>query len=188
MTNFEDVDWSNLPKPEDDGAARHLKGGRLPSIALKATNGTMVKLSALGGLSVVYAYPMTGRPGVALPEGWDMIPGARGCTPQSCAFRDHFKDLKQHGVRAVFGLSSQPSEYQREAARRLHLPFPLLSDTDFALTDTVNLPTFDVEGVRLLKRLTMIIDEGAIIETFYPVFPPDRSVNDVLAWLDARGA
>lgn len=185
-SDFSDIDLSALPAPTDDGAADHLKGSRLPSVALSATTGDVVDLSVLKSTTVVYAYPMTGRPGVPLPEGWDMIPGARGCSPQSCGFRDHFAELKTLGVTNLFGLSSQSTDYQLEAAERLHLPFPILSDHDFTLTDALRLPTFDVDGMKLLKRLTMIIVNGEIRHVFYPVFPPDRSAAEVVAWLAAN--
>ena len=179
-------DWSKIPAPTDDGAARHLTGMRIPSVSLPATNGTTVDLSALAGLVVVYAYPRTGRPGVDNPDGWDLIPGARGCTPQSCAFRDHFAELKSLGVDHLFGLSTQDSGYQAEAARRLHLPFPILSDEHLTLTSAMRLPTFDTSGLTLLKRLTLVIDGGLIEQVFYPVFPPDQNAGEVLTWLAAR--
>lgn len=175
----------NLPVPEDDGAASHLPGLELPIIHLPATDGRIVDLSSLSGRAVVYAYPRTGVPGEPLPTGWDDIPGARGCTPQACAFRDHFADLKDAGVEHVFGLSMQDTAFQSEVVERLHLPFPLLSDHRGELTHAIRLPTFTVEGLLLLKRFTLIIDEGAISHVFYPVFPPDRSAADVLAHLQA---
>ena len=186
MANLQDVDWSTIPAPKDDGAARHLIGRALPPITLPATNGASVDLSTLEGLTVVYAYPMTGRPDVALPDGWDMIPGARGCTPQSCAFRDHHAELQEHGVDQVFGLSTQTTEYQQEAATRLHLPFALLSDAELALTKALDLPTFEAAGATLLKRLTMIISDARIDHALYPVFPPDKSAAAVLDWLRAH--
>jgi peroxiredoxin len=174
-----------LPSPVDDGAADHLLGARVPDLALPATDGANVNLSALHGLTVVYAYPRTGEPGKPLPEGWDAIPGARGCTPQSCAFRDHFVEMEAHGVAHVFGLSTQDTEYQREVAERLHLPFPLLSDVKLDLARALRLPTFTVADMTLFKRLTMVIDGGIIVKVFYPVFPPDRNAEDVLAWVQA---
>lgn len=174
---------SELPAPHDDGGARHLTGRRMPAGALTATDGTQIDLSTLRGRTVVYIYPRTGRPGVPLPEGWDGIPGARGCTPQSCAFRDHFTELKQLGATFLFGLSTQDSDYQREAADRLHLPFPLLSDSALALTSALELPTFTVAGMTLLKRMTLVIDDGLVAKVFYPVFPPDKSADEVIAWL-----
>ena len=180
------VDWSRIPAPEDDGAARHLAGMSLPDIALPATDGSTVNLSALRGRTVVYAYPRTGQPGAALPTGWDDIPGARGCTPQSCAFRDHFADLKSADVSHVFGLSTQDTAYQTEAAERLHLPFPLLSDDKLALATALKLPTMQVEDMTLLKRMALVIDDARITHVFYPVFPPDRNAGDVLAWLQAH--
>ncbi|MFY0692110.1 MAG: peroxiredoxin [Paracoccaceae bacterium] len=178
-----DPDWADLPKPEDDGGAAHLGGMALPSISLPATDGGAVDLSALTGRSVVYAYPMTGRPDRALPEGWDMIPGARGCTPQSCAFRDHFAELRELGVTHLFGLSTQGTAYQAEAAARLHLPFALLSDADLALATALNLPVMEVEGQVLLRRLTLVIEDGVIVKLFYPVFPPNENATIVIDWL-----
>jgi peroxiredoxin len=176
----------DLPVPTDDGAADHLPGIQIPSVPLSSTAGETVDLSALSGRTVVYCYPMTGRPGSDLPSGWDEIPGARGCTPQSCSFRDHHAELEALGAR-VFGLSTQDTEYQREATQRLHLPFALLSDEDLAFADTLRLPTFEVDDMVLLKRLTLIIKDGRIEKVFYPVFPPDRSAEDVVGWLEALG-
>jgi peroxiredoxin len=175
----------DLPVPVDDGAAEHLTGARVPALPLPATDGKQVDLSDLHGLTVVFAYPRTGEPGKASPEGWDAIPGARGCTPQSCAFRDHLTELQAHGAAHVFGLSAQDTAYQREAVERLHLPFPLLSDAKLAFVGALRLPTFTVAGMTLLKRLTMIIDTGIIVKVFYPVFPPDKDAGNVLAWLKA---
>ena len=179
-------DWSAIPAPSNDGGADHLFGLKLPSIDLQATSGIEINLSALAGLSVVYIYPMTGRPDVALPDGWDNIPGARGCTPQSCSFRDHFADLRALGVGQVFGLSVQDTDYQKEAVARLHLPFPLLSDADFALADALSLPRMTVEGKVLLKRMALVLRDGTIQKVFYPVFPPDRNAQDVIDWLSAK--
>jgi peroxiredoxin len=180
-------DWSSIPVPVDDGATRHLLGARAASIPLPATSGEAVDLSALRGRTLVYAYPRTGRPGIENPDGWDMIPGARGCTPQTCSFRDHFAELKGLGVDHLFGLSTQDPEYQREAAERLHLPFAILSDERLKLTRAMNLPTFETSGMTLLKRFTLVIDDGAVTHVFYPVFPPDRSVSDVIEWLSRQG-
>jgi peroxiredoxin len=179
-------DWSQIPAPTDDGAARHLAGARLPSMSLPATDGTLVDLSSLPGRLVVYAYPRTGRPDAIGPDGWDLIPGARGCTPQSCSFRDNFAAFKALGVDRLFGLSTQDTAYQREAAERLHLPFPLLSDEHLELAARVRLPTFEIAGMTLLRRLTMVIERGTIEHVFYPVFPPDQDASNVLAWLKAR--
>lgn len=184
MTSSVDApDWSSIPSPVDDGAASHLAGTRVPSLPLAATDGTTIDLSSLSGLVVVYAYPRTGVPGIENPPGWDLIPGARGCTPQSCAFRDHFAELQSLGVSRIFGLSTQDTAYQCEAAERLHLPFPILSDEKFRLTKALRLPTFETSGMTLLKRLTLIIQDGKIEHVFYPVFPPDRNAGDVIAWL-----
>jgi peroxiredoxin len=175
----------NLPVPKDDGAAAHLKGRRLPDLALTATSGEPVNLSKLAGRIVVYIYPRTGRPGQALPTGWDGIPGARGCTPQSCGFRDHFMDLKRLGVARLYGLSTQDSDYQREVAERLHLPFALLSDRELKLTRELKLPTFQVDGMTLIKRMAWVIDDAVMTQAFYPVFPPDKSAEQVIGWLQA---
>ena len=173
----------DIPVPQDDGAARHLSGMTLPDLALPATRGSSVNLSKLKGRAIVYIYPRTGVPGVDAPPGWDDIPGARGCTPQSCGFRDHFAELKALGVASVYGLSTQDTSYQREAAERLHLPFPILSDADLKLTRAIDLPTFSTSGMTLLKRMALVIDDGAIVKVFYPVFPPDKNAEEVIAWL-----
>ncbi|MCU1272104.1 MAG: peroxiredoxin [Acidobacteriaceae bacterium] len=187
-TSIDAPDWSTIPAPTDDGAAGHLTGMRVPSIALQSTDGTSVDLSSLParGRVVVYTYPRTGKPGVPNPEGWDLIPGARGCTPQTCAFRDHFAELRALGVDYLFGLSTQGPAYQREAAERLHLPFTILSDELFELTTALRLPTFATSGMTLLKRLTLVINDGVIEHVFYPVFPPDRNADEVLAWLKSN--
>jgi peroxiredoxin len=185
-SSVEAPDWSTIPKPTDDGAASHLVGIRITSIPLSATDGTIVDLSTLPGRVVVYAYPRTGIPGVENPAGWDLIPGARGCTPQSCAFRDHFAELKALGVNGLFGLSTQDTAYQREVAERLRLPFPILSDEHLRLTEALRLPTFQTSGMTLLKRLTLVIHDGKIEHVFYPVFPPDQNASDVIAWLTTR--
>src|SRR2546423_3158592 len=176
---------NDLPVPQDDGAASHLTGAALPDLALRATDGTDVNLARLTGGTVVYIYPRTGRPGQPLPDGWDGIPGARGCTPQSCGFRDHFAELKRLGVLQLFGLSTQTTDYQREAVERLHLPFAILSDAGLRLTRALKLPTFEGDGMTLIKRMTWVIDDGVIKHVFYPVFPPDRSAEDVVNWLRA---
>ncbi|MET0569322.1 MAG: peroxiredoxin [Hyphomicrobiaceae bacterium] len=185
--NLLEVDWSKIPAPQDDGAAHHLAGTQVPDLALPATDGTNVSLGRLAGRTVVYAYPRTGRPGqIALVDNWDMIPGARGCTPQSCAFRDHHTELLTAGAARVLGLSTQDTTYQREAVDRLHLPFPILSDEKLVLTRALRLPTMEVAGQILLKRFALVLDDGRITKVFYPVFPPDRNAADVLAWLQAN--
>lgn len=178
------VDWSKIPAPTDDGAARHLAGSPLPDVALDATDGTKVSLARLKGRVVVYAYPRTGRPGEkALVDDWDEIPGARGCTPQSCAFRDHHAELAAAGAARVFGLSTQDTAYQQEAVARLRLPFPILSDASLALARAARLPTMVIAGQTLLRRLALVVDDGRVAKVFYPVFPPDRNAADVLEWL-----
>jgi peroxiredoxin len=182
--NLLEVDWSKIPPPVDDGGAAHLEGMAIPPVSLVATNDTSIILSALPGRTVVFGYPRTGEPGkIALVDDWDMIPGARGCTPQTCAFRDLYAELKAAGAVQVFGLSTQSNDYQTEMASRLHLPFPVLSDEKLELTRALKLPTMEVAGLTLIKRLALIIDEGRIRHVFYPVFPPDRNAGDVLAWL-----
>ena len=172
----------NLPVPIDDGATNHLLGLQLPAIPLMSTAGILVDLASISGRTVVYCYPRTGRPEVDVPKGWNDIPGARGCTPQTCAFRDHYRELQGLGARC-FGLSTQSTEYQEEAARRLHLPFALLSDLELTFTTSLRLPTFEVESMTLIKRLTLIIVNGCIKKVFYPVFPPDRNAEEVIYWL-----
>jgi peroxiredoxin len=178
----------DIPAPQDDGGARHLSGIKLPDLALPATDGATVNLSALKGRTIVYVYPRTGVPGVDLPAGWNDIPGARGCTPQSCSFRDHFGEIKRLGVAQLYGLSTQVTAYQQEAATRLHLPFAILSDAKLSLTKALNLPTFSVAGMTLLKRMALVVDDGKITKVFYPVFPPDKNAEEVIAWLTARRA
>src|SRR5665647_2348726 len=166
--NLLEVDWSKIPAPADDGAAAHLVGMMVPPISLVATDDNAITLSALSGRIVVFAYPRTGEPGkIALVDDWDMIPGARGCTPQTCSFRDLFAELKADGAKHVFGLSTQSNAYQAEMAARLHLPFPVLSDEKLALTRALNLPTMQVAGLTLIKRLALIIDDARITHVFY---------------------
>lgn len=172
----------DLPIPVDDGACNHLLGESLPAIALFSTQDRWVDLSAIAGHLVIYCYPMTGRPDRPLPDGWDEIPGARGCTPQSCAFRDHHQELSELGAQ-VFGLSTQSTAYQKEAAERLHLPFELLSDHDLSFAKKLELPIFKIGDKRLIKRVTLIANEGKIVKVFYPVFPPNSNANEVIDWL-----
>ena len=177
------VDWSTIPAPADDGKAAHLQGAPLPEVTLSATTGGSVTLCDLRGTTVIYIYPMTGRPDRDLPAGWNDIPGVRGCIPQSCAFRDRHAELTTLGADHIFGLSAQNTAYQLEAATRLHLPFPLLSDSAGVARDAMRLPTLIAEGERLLKRLTLIARDGVIVQTFYPVFPPDQDATNVADWL-----
>ena len=182
MTNVTDLP-SDLPRPVDDGACDHLIGLAMPPLRLPSTAGRLVDLGALTApRTVIYCYPRTGRPGEPLPDGWDTIPGARGCTPQSCAFRDHHRELADLGAE-VYGLSTQTTDYQREMAERLHLPFEVLSDERFAFIEALRLPTFEVDGMRLVKRLTLIVRDQRIEHVFYPVFPPDESADQVASWL-----
>jgi len=172
----------DLPAPEDDGACDHLVGSVLPSIKLVSTCGDSITLSKLSGKTVLYFYPMTGRPDVALPDGWDDIPGARGCTPQSCSFRDHKKELAELNTQ-VFGISVQSPDYQLEAKERLHLPFDLLSDETLSLSQILGIPTFSTAGMELYKRVTLVVDQSVIKKVFYPVFPADKNAENVINWL-----
>lgn len=174
----------DLPVPTDDGASTHLVGLAVQPLRLTSTNGQEICLTEISQSkrAVVYCYPLTGKPGQELPAGWSDIPGARGCTPQSCSFRDHHQELLSLNA-VVFGLSTQTTEFQQEAALRLHLPFPLLSDFQRVFANALNLPMFEVEGQILTKRLTMIIWQGKIVKIFYPVFPPDKNAQEVIAWL-----
>ena len=177
---------SDLPRPVDDGAADHLPGSALPALGLPSTAGGAADLAELAqGRLVAYLYPRTGTPGEPLPDGWDDIPGARGCTPQSCAYRDALAEFRQLGATLV-GISAQSAAEQAEFAAREHIPFPLLSDADMRLREALGLPTFEVEGMRLYRRLTLVAEAGAIVKAFYPVFPPDRDAATVLGWLRAR--
>ena len=176
---------SNLPVPQDDGASSHLLGKSLPDVILLSTSGKQVNLSHIRDLAVLFCYPMIGQPGVELPNGWDLIPGARGCTPQSCSFRDRHQDLQKLNVQ-VYGVSTQKSSTQLEAVKRLHLPYELLSDADFQLTTLLQLPTFGVEHQRFIKRLTLIVRDSEIVKVFYPIFPPERNVIDVIEWFKAE--
>jgi len=178
---------ADLPVPVDDGAAAHLMGALIPHVRLQATDGRLVSLARLGNSrTVVYAYPRTGRPGEPeLTPDWDSIPGARGCTPEACAFRDHHAALKAAGA-GVFGLSTQSIPHQQELVNRLHLPFPVLSDEDLALTQAMHLPTFRAAGQTLLRRLTLVIRDSRVEHVWYPVFPPDLHAERVLEWLRSR--
>lgn len=178
----------DLPFPVDDGAADHLPGRRLPALVLPATSGGTIDLAqaaARAGTLVLYVYPRTGMPGEPSPDGWDAIPGARGCTPQSCAFRDHHAELRALGA-DVLGLSAQPAAEQRAFAEREHLSFALLSDPALRLADALALPTFAAAGMTLYKRITLIAEVGAIVHVRYPVFPPDRDAAATIAWLRER--
>lgn len=184
MTNLNQLPM-DLPVPHDDGACNHLVGMALPNIVLLATDGSMVNLSQLPGRLVIYCYPMTGQPNVPLPEGWDQIPGARGCTPQSCAYRDHYQELQALNVN-VFGLSVQSTDYQREMATRLHLPFLVLSDAQYQFQKALNLPTFEAAGMTLLKRVTLIANQGLIEAVHYPIFPSDSDPAWVLNYFQTK--
>ncbi|WP_370589609.1 peroxiredoxin [Tychonema sp. LEGE 07203] len=172
----------NLPVPVDDGATNHLVGLQVPAIALMSTAGNIVDLGSISGRTVVYCYPLTGKPDADLPKGWNDTVGARGCTPQACAFRDYYRELQALGS-GCFGLSAQTTKYQQEAVRRLHLPFELLSDSQLMFAKALRLPTFEVELMTLIKRLTLIVENGRIEKVFYPVFPPDRNAEQVIDWL-----
>jgi peroxiredoxin len=175
---------SDLPAPEDDGAADHLAGNEVPRVALPSSAGGEVVPADLDGLTVLFCYPRTGRPDQELPPGWNAIPGARGCTPETCGFRDRHEQFADLGAR-VLALSTQDPEYQREMAERLELPFPVLSDERLELVEALRLPTFTTSGWTLVKRLTLVIRDGRIEHVFYPVFPPDTHAAQVLEWLRA---
>jgi peroxiredoxin len=181
MTHFNSLP-ADLPIPKDDGSTQHLRGMRLPRISLTATNGQPIDLGAIKGKLVIYCYPMTGQPNVALPEGWDQIPGARGCTPQSCSFRDHYQELQGLGAQ-VIGLSVQSTEYQKEMVERLHLPFMVVSDHEYQFQKALNMPTFVAAGMMLLKRVTLIANRGVIEAVHYPIFPSDSDADWVIEYL-----
>jgi peroxiredoxin len=174
---------AGLRVPQDDGACNHLRGTRIPELWLASTVGDPINLAQVRGRTVVYCYPRTGQPDQPVPDGWDAIPGARGCTPQCCAFRDHYCELTEAGASHLFGLSTQDTNYQLEAVKRLELPYPLLSDRELKLAHALTLPTFRFDSMILIKRLTLIIDDGFIAKVFYPVFPPDKSAEQTLEWL-----
>jgi peroxiredoxin len=179
---------ADLRQPENDGACAHLPGTKAPDIALGSTEGIKVNLSELAGRTIVYCYPRMGKPGQMIPESWNAIPGARGCTNQSCSFRDHFSELVAAGAEHLFGLSTQDVNDLREAADRLHLPFSLLSDEELKFANALNLPRFQYNGLTLIKRLTLVIDDGMVTHVLYPVFPPDRSAEQTLEWLRLNSA
>jgi peroxiredoxin len=184
MKNFNELP-ADLPIPLDDGSTNHLKGMKLPKVSLQATNGKRIDFAEIKGRLVIYCYPMTGQPNVALPDGWDQIPGARGCTPQSCSFRDHYQELQALGAQ-VMGLSVQTTEYQQEMADRLHLPFPILSDVDYEFQKALSMPTFVTAGMTLLKRVTLIANHGAIEAVHYPIFPSDSDAAWVVSYLKSH--
>lgn len=174
---------TDLPAPMDDGACTHLQGMQIPAISLRSTADRMVNLLEVAMTpTVFFFYPRTGRPEELAPQGWDKIPGARGCTPQSCGFRDQLSGFKARGVQ-VFGVSSQTSDFQKEFVVRNHIPYEILSDEKYLLTEALRLPTFEFNSMRLIKRLALFVQASAIEKVFYPVFPPNRNAEDVLAWL-----
>ncbi|EME46014.1 hypothetical protein DOTSEDRAFT_51604 [Dothistroma septosporum NZE10] len=178
---------TSIPAPTDDGACNHLTGLTLPSIPLPSTAGTQTDVSTLPGLTVLFCYPRTGGPNETITEEWNQIPGARGCTPQACSFRDASQEFESLGVSRVFGASTQDTGYQREVKERVHLPYELLSDEGGEMIKALKLPTFEWQGTTLIKRMSLVIEDGKIVKVFYPVFPPDRSAGQVLEWLKARG-
>lgn len=184
MTNLNQLP-ADLPIPQDDGLTHHLKGMSLPDVSLNATNGKEINFGEIKGKLVIYCYPMTGQPNIALPDGWDQIPGARGCTPQSCSFRDHYQELQALGAQ-VMGLSVQPSEYQKEMVSRLHLPFLVVSDVNYQFQKALNLPTFEAAGMTLLKRVTLIANNGVIEAVHYPIFPSDSDPGWVIDYLQSH--
>ncbi len=155
----------------------------MPSISVPSTSDAQVDLSTSQSLTILFCYPRTGAPNETVPDSWNSIPGARGCTPQACSFRDAYKELLQAGVKQVFGLSTQDTAYQREAKERLKLPYDLLSDEKLEFVKALRLPTFEWEGKEVVKRTTLAIENGRIVQVWYPVFPPDKSADEVLEWL-----
>ncbi|CAD0081750.1 unnamed protein product [Aureobasidium vineae] len=174
---------SDIPIPTDDGACDHLPGMTIPPLSLPATNDTSIKISSLQSLVIIFCYPRTGAPGETIPDAWNSIPGARGCTPQACSFRDTQREFMTAGVNKIFGLSTQSTAYQQEVKTRLNLPFELLSDEKLDFVEALSLPTIDWEGKKLTKRITLAMVEGKIVKVWYPVFPPDQSAQQVLDWL-----
>ncbi|KAF2820299.1 thioredoxin-like protein [Ophiobolus disseminans] len=174
---------TDLPVPQDDGACSHLKGSQMSSVSLPDTSGHSVNFASLSGLSIIFCYPRTGAPGETITDDWNSIPGARGCSPQACSFRDELAELQKLGVKNVFGVSTQDTPYQTEARQRLHLPYELLSDENLTLTKALGLPTFEWQDKTLIKRLALVVEDTKIIHVFYPVFPPDLSAKEVAKWL-----
>jgi peroxiredoxin len=178
---------TDLPIPTDDGACQHLENLLMPDISLSSTDDKRINLSQLAGWNVIFCYPMTGRPGFAIPEGWVQIPGAAGCTPQVCSYQERYAEFKRNGI-GVYGLSSQTPEAQKEAAIRLELSYPLLSDSTYSFSSAMGLPMLEAGGLKLIKRVTLIIKDGMIRKCFYPVFPPDKNVDEVIAWFSENRA
>ena len=181
--NLTNVDWSKIPAPKGEENLSHLNNYTIKQVKLKSTDDKLVELSEIKGLTIIYIYPMTGQPDKPLPDNWDNIPGARGCTPQSCSFRDNFSQLKKLNVDNIFGLSTQNNQYQKEMVKRLSLPYQVLSDEKLEFANQLKLPIFEVEHMKLIKRITLILSNNKIIKYFYPVFPPDKNVNDVIKFL-----
>jgi peroxiredoxin len=181
--NLTNVDWSKIPAPKGEENLSHLNNYTIKQVKLKSTDDKLVELSEIKGLTIIYIYPMTGQPDKPLPDNWDNIPGARGCTPQSCSFRDNFSQLKKLNVDNIFGLSTQNNQYQKEMVKRLSLPYQILSDEKLEFANQLKLPIFEVENMKLIKRITLILSNNKIIKYFYPVFPPDKNVNDVIKFL-----
>lgn len=183
LTKIDTAFPSDLPVPEDDGACSHLTGSNMPSVALPDTSGHLVDIAALSGLTILFCYPRTGAPGETIGDDWNAIPGARGCTPQACSFRDELAELHELGVNNVFGLSTQDTPYQAEARARLHLPYELLSDEKLTFAHALKLPTFEWQEKTLIKRLALAVEDAKIIHVWYPVFPPDSNAKEVKKWL-----
>jgi peroxiredoxin len=186
LTKIDTTFPSDIPVPQDDGACLHLTGTKIPSVSLLDTSGKTVDLASLSGLTILFCYPRTGAPGETITDDWNSIPGARGCTPQACSFRNELAELQKLGVKNVFGVSTQDSPYQAEAKERLHLPYELLSDEKLTFAKALNLPAFEWHGKMLTKRLALAIDDAEIIHVWYPVFPPDSNAKEVIEWLALR--
>jgi len=185
QSNLLKPDWSKIPAPQLDTSLEHLNNFIVPEIKLSSTSGDEIDLSNYW-ITIYLCLSNDSQPNVALPEGWDEIPGARGCTPQSCSFRDNFSELKNLNIKNIFGLSSQTTKYQKEMSERLHLPYSILSDEKLIFANALKLPTFKVDNMNLIKRITLILNNNKIIKYFYPVFPPDQNVNEVISWLKKR--
>jgi len=179
---------SNLPVPKDDGACDHLPGKVLPSISLSSTSGQSVDLSKVSGLCIVFCYPRMAPPSEDVPKEWDDIPGARGCTPQACSFRDLAKQLSKHGVETLYGLSTQDVDFMKEAKERLHLPYDLLSDVKLDFANAMGIPTFDYQGETRIKRVTLAVKDGKVVKHWYPIFPSSENAPNVLKWLEEGAA
>ncbi|VAW52529.1 Alkyl hydroperoxide reductase subunit C-like protein [hydrothermal vent metagenome] len=171
-----------LPVPVDDGACNHLEGAPFPSMLITVTPHATYDFSKEKGINIIFFYPMIGHPDSLPMTGWNEIPGARGCTPQALSYKNYFRQITKLGVR-LFGASSQALKEQNDAIDRLKLPFELINDSSFLLSNALKLPTFQFNEIKMIKRLTLVVVDGVIKKVFYPVFPPNKNVDDVIVWL-----